>query len=190
MDCTLCKGKTCRGLESCGNEAFDRADVLEAYREEPEQGIVQAAARLVDHGRAGTLSRVEEIAAFASDRNWNRVGLAYCYGMEADATSVRRILRDRGLRVEAVSCTTGALSQDEVNRASGIHKVSCNPLGQAEQIKAAKVDLVVAMGLCLGHDILFQQALGGLPCTTLVVKDRTSSHAPLEAIRRIASSPW
>lgn len=188
MDCTLCKGKTCRNLDSCGNEAFDRSIVRDDYLEEPVQGIVQSAARLVDHGRAGTLSRVEEIAAFAVDRNWTRIGLAYCYGMEADATSVRRILRNRGLRVEAVSCTTGALAQDEVNTTSGIQKVSCNPLGQAEQVKAFGPDLVVAMGLCLGHDILFQQALGGLPCTTLVVKDRTCGHAPLEAIRRIEAA--
>lgn len=186
MDCTLCKGKTCRSLVSCGNEAFEAAEILEAYQETSIQDGIQAAARLVDNGRAGTLSRIEEIAEFALDRNWARIGLAYCYGMEAEATMVSRILRSRGLRMEAVSCSTGALAQEEVNAQSQLHKVSCNPLGQAAQIRSAKVDLVVTMGLCLGHDILFQQALEGTPCTTLVVKDRTSGHAPLVAIRRIA----
>ena len=53
MECTICKSKTCRTLESCGNEAFSRDDVREAYHEGEVQETVQAAARLVDGGRAG-----------------------------------------------------------------------------------------------------------------------------------------
>lgn len=187
MECTLCKAKSCRSLESCGNESFSRDQVQEDYLQEGTQETVQAASRLVDGGRAGTLSRIEEIVEFALDRSWQKVGLAYCYGMEKDAATVSRHLRSKGLRVEAVSCTTGALAQDEVNSTSGIHKVSCNPLGQAEQIKAAAVDLVLEMGLCLGHDLLFRASIAGIPATTLVVKDRTTDHAPLAAIRKLAS---
>jgi len=188
LECTICKAKSCRTLESCGNESFSREGVIGAYGDPGTQEVVQAAARLVDGGRAGTLSRLEEIAEFATDRGWRRLGLAYCYGMEADATLVSRFLRGKGLRVEAVSCSTGAFAQDEMNQASEIHKVGCDPLGQAEQIRSAQVDLVLEMGLCLGHDILFREGVAGLPSTTLVVKDRTSGHAPLEAIRRVTSS--
>lgn len=147
---------------------------------------MQAAARLVDGGKAGSLSRLEEIAEYALDRSWKKVGLAYCYGMESDASLVSKYLRGRGLRVEAVSCTTGALAQDEMNEASSIHKVGCDPLGQAEQIKAASVDMVVEMGLCLGHDMLFHSGIGSLPSTTLVTKDRTTAHDPLRAIRNLS----
>jgi len=186
MECTICKVKSCRTMESCGNESFAREDVLEAYHAPATQETVQAAARLVDGVRAGTLSRLEEIAAYALDRSWKRIGLAYCYGIEADATLVSRYLRSKGLRVEAVSCSTGALAQDEMNEASSIHKVGCDPLGQAEQIKSAAVDLVVEMGLCLGHDMLFRTGIGGIPATTLVVKDRTTVHDPLRAIRNLS----
>ncbi|MCB9496716.1 MAG: DUF1847 domain-containing protein [Fibrobacteria bacterium] len=185
MECTLCKAKSCRSLANCGNETFDRAEVLASYHDRENQSIVQAAADLVDGGRAGTLSRVQEIAEFAKGRSWDRLGLAYCYGMETDAGIVSRFFRSRGLRVEAVSCTTGAFAQDEVDARSSLRKVSCNPLGQAAQLRHAKVDLVVEMGLCLGHDLLLRSSLGGIPSTTLVVKDRTTSHAPLEAIRRL-----
>lgn len=188
MDCTLCKAKSCRRLESCGNEAFDRDAIAEAYHAPDAQSVVQAAARLVDHGRAGTLSRLEEIAEFAEDRSWHRVGLAYCWGMEADATIVARFLRRRGFRVEAVSCSTGALSQDRMNEASDIPKLGCDPLGQAAQIRASRPDIVVEMGLCLGHDLLFREAVAGIPSTTLVVKDRTADHAPLRAIRALSET--
>lgn len=186
MECTICKAKSCCTMESCGNEAFLREDVRDAYHDQDTQATVQAAARLVDGGRAGSLNRLEEIAEYALDRSWKRIGLAYCYGIESDATLVSRYLRSKGLRVEAVSCTTGALAQDEMNEASTIHKVGCDPLGQAEQIKSASVDLVVEMGLCLGHDILFRSGLVGIPATTLVVKDRTTVHDPLRAIRNLS----
>lgn len=186
MECTLCKAKSCRTLESCGNESFSRDDVRDAYHESNAQETVQAAARLVDGGRAGTLNRLEEIAEFAIDKSWQRVGLAYCYGIESDAGLVSRYLRSKGLRVEAISCTTGALAQDEMNESSSIHKVGCDPLGQAEQIKAASVDMVVEMGLCLGHDMLFRAGIGNIPATTLVVKDRTTVHDPLRAIRNLS----
>jgi len=45
-------------------------------------------------------------------------------------------------------------------------------------LNSENVDLVVMIGLCLGHDILFQREVKA-DCTTLVVKDRVHNHAPL-----------
>lgn len=188
MECTLCKPKSCRKLESCGNESFSRDAVLEAYRAPENLATMRAASHLVAGGRAGTLSRLEEIAEFALGRSWKRIGFAYCRSMEQDAALVSRYLRSRGLRVEAVSCSTGAIPQDEVDEESPIHKVSCNPLGQAGQIKAFGADFVVDMGLCVGHDILFRQAASGLPGTTLAVKERTNGHDPLKSLRDLCNS--
>lgn len=187
MECTLCNLKSCRELTSCGSEKYDRVESIAAYHEPDAQAVVQAAAQLVDEGRAGSLSRIEEIAEFATERGWKRLGLAYCYGMEADANLVSRFFRSRKFRVEAVSCSTGAFAQDAMNEASPIHKTGCNPIGQAEQIKWAKVDLVIEMGLCLGHDMLLHERLAGIPSTTLVVKDRTTGHDPLRAIKALAA---
>jgi len=187
MECTLCNLKSCRQLSSCGIEKFDRKEALDAYHDPDTQTVVQAAAHLVDAGRAGTLSRIEEIAEFATERGWKRLGLAYCFGMEAEASLVSRFFRSRKFRVEAVSCSTGAFAQDKMNETSAIHKTGCNPLGQAEQIRSAAVDLVIEMGLCLGHDMLLHERMAGIPSTTLVVKDRTTGHDPLKAIREIAA---
>ncbi len=182
MDCTVCKTKTCRTAESCRAEKFNSADIIKIYEEEENQIIVQAAAQLVDNGKAGTLSKLQEIAEFVSTMKYQKVGLAYCYGMEKDAIEVKKYFKQKGIPISAVSCTIGGIAQDNINKESCIHKVSCNPIGQATQLNHEKTDLVLIMGICLGHDILLQRNLEA-DFTTLVVKDRVHNHNPLHALR-------
>lgn len=177
MDCTSCAyDKKCRNTETCQATSFDRDEVIQKYAE--ESAIVNAAAELVDFGRAGTLSRIQETTAFAKKMNYNRIGLAYCYGMEEQVKQIAGIFRENRLNVRAVSCTAGGIPQNEINPESAFCSVSCNPVGQAWQLNNENVDLVVMVGLCLGHDILFQREVKA-DCTTLVVKDRVYNHAPL-----------
>lgn len=182
MNCTSCEDKICRKQQdSCGRESFDKSEVINEYHEPVNSEIVVAAAELVDDGRAGTLSRIEEIVEFARLMNYKRLGLAYCYGMEQHAKAIESILTEKGFVVSAVSCSIGGLKQSEVNTTSCIHKVSCNPLGQAEQLNAENVDLTLVIGICMGHDILLNRNLN-MDFTTLVVKDRKFNHAPLQGI--------
>lgn len=181
MNCVSCQAKTCRDLESCGVEKFSLPEIKEKYKMEDNQKILQAAACLVDYGRAGTLSRMEEIAEFIKLMNYRKPGLAYCYGMESDAKLVRDFFLTRGIKLRTVSCTAGAMAQDELNEQSCIHKVSCNPLAQAEELNMEEADFVIIMGICLGHDVLLQKNLKG-DFTTLVVKDRVHNHQPLMAL--------
>lgn len=184
MDCTLCNTKKCRDLEVCNAQVADQNKLIEQYQVSEVQGLVQSAAELVDNGRAGTLSRLQEIIEFSRQMNYKRLGLAYCYGMETDAKALAQYLKDKGFKLSAVSCTTGALGQDKVNNNSNLKGVSCNPVGQAEQLNNENVDMVIVMGLCLGHDIIFQKKVNA-PVTTLVVKDRVYQHNPMEEINKI-----
>jgi uncharacterized metal-binding protein len=59
-------------------------------------------------------------------------------------------------------------------------------LNQAAQLNAQKAELAVVIGLCMGHDILFNREFDG-DITTLVVKDRTNGHNPMQGITK--SSP-
>ena len=180
MNCTKCNDKRClKQQSSCNRESFTKSEVIDQYQELANSEIIQVAAQLVDNGRAGTLSRVEEIVEFANLMNYKKLGLAYCYGMEQHAKAMETILTDKGFKVSAVSCSVGGLNQSEVNSASCIHKVSCNPLGQAKQLNAENVDLTLVIGICLGHDILLNRNLK-MDFTTLVVKDRKNNHAPLK----------
>ena len=181
MNCTLCTARSCRSTVSCGAETFDPDSLVCDYREDRNASIVESAARLVDGGRAGTLDRVQELVEYIRDQGLKKVGLAYCYGMEKQAARARVRLRESGAKVEAVSCTVGALPQNLVNSKSELKGVSCNPLGQAAQLNAMRPDLTVTMGLCLGHDILFNRYIEG-DVTTLAVKDRVHGHSPLKGL--------
>ncbi|MBL7006807.1 MAG: DUF1847 domain-containing protein [Spirochaetia bacterium] len=184
MNCLACKAKSCRKNISCGAEKFDLDANMDAYHDESSQQIIQAAAVLVDDGRAGTLSRIEELVEFALLMKYQRIGLAYCYGMEDTASAVRDIFTAKGLKTIGVSCTVGAFSQIEVNENSTLSGVSCNPLNQAAQLNQEKVDLAVVIGLCMGHDILFNREFKG-DVTTLIVKDRPNAHAPMKGIQKL-----
>jgi uncharacterized metal-binding protein len=184
MNCTSCEDKVCRkNQSSCFRESFSKSDVIAQYQKTGNSEIVKAAAELVDFGRAGTLSRVEEIVEFAKSMNYKSLGLAYCYGMEQYAIALKTVLKTKGFTVAAVSCSVGGLKQSDVNTASCIHKVSCNPLGQAQQLNSEKVDLTLVVGICVGHDILLNRTLQ-MDFTTLVVKDRKHNHAPLLGIEK------
>ncbi|MFO7867695.1 MAG: DUF1847 domain-containing protein [Bacteroidales bacterium] len=107
------------------------------------------------------------------------MGIAYCWGLESLATQLATYLRKQGLRAIPVRCTTGGKSQAETNSTSTIESVSCNPLTQAAQLNTENVDIAVTLGLCMGHDILFQQQCNA-PVTTILVKDRVYNHRPFD----------
>ncbi len=181
MNCTVCRKRKCRDTQSCGAESFSTDEVLGKYEETENQKIVQAAASLVDNGRAGSLSRLEEIVEFVKIMKYQKPGLAYCYGMENEAVLVKEYFKQNGIRLSTVVCTVGGIEQSTVNKESCIHNVSCNPLGQAEQFNRDGADFVIIMGICLGHDILLQRHLK-TDFTTFIVKDRINHHNPIAAL--------
>ena len=183
MNCINCKRKSCRSALSCGAESFDIDTHTGIYHEEGHQQVVQHAAKLVDGGRAGELSRIEELIEFSKTMGYKRVGLAYCYGMEPLAGKVLKLFKAAGVPVTGVSCTVGGVAQKDINKESELPGVSCNPVNQAAQLKAEGVDLAVTIGLCLGHDILFHRNFTG-DVTNLVVKDRVHAHAPVSGINQ------
>lgn len=184
MNCTTCGDKVCRKQQaSCSREIFNKEEIVSQYKVTATSEIVRAASELVDTGRAGTLSRIEEIIEYSKLMKYQKIGIAYCYGMEQYAKAIETLFTDEWFDVSAVSCTVGGLKQSEVNDSSCIHKVSCNPLGQAEQLNAEEIDLTLVVGICLGHDILLNRNLK-MDFTTLVVKDRKYNHAPLQGIKQ------
>jgi len=183
MNCIKCPIKSCRKeLVSCAAQSFKSEDILPEYHTKEEQKIVQMAAKLVDGGKAGTLSRIQEVVEFSKLMGYKKIGLAYCYGMESDASLVYNIFEKEGIKTAPISCTAGAMSQVSVNHESHLTGVSCNPLGQAEQMNIEGVDFAVTMGLCMGHDILFQNKI---KCnfTNILVKDRPYKNDTIKGIK-------
>ncbi len=181
MNCVSCNLKSCRTAQSCGMESFDRHELRDRYHEPETQRMLQSAAKLVDGGRAGELSRLEELMELIPAMGYEKPSLAYCYGMEKQAQTMVKHFRSRGIPLMGVSCTAGAHRQDELNNASNLPGVSCNPLSQATQLNEQGADLAILFGQCMGHDILFTREFKG-DVTTFVVKDRVHGHCPLKAL--------
>lgn len=133
-------------------------------------------------------SRVEELAHFARRRGMRRIGIAFCVSMRVEAQRLAERLEAEGLESALVCCRVGAVDQSELGLAKANPErfaAICNPVGQARLLDEARVDLVVAIGLCLGHDLVLQEE-SVAPVTTLVVKDRVFDHSPIRALR----APW
>lgn len=181
MDCTKCTTKACRKLSPCVDNSMDYID---QYQKETVKACISAASLLVNNGRAGTLNRLEEIVEYSKIRGFRKLGVAYCYGLEKEATILRKYLAGQGFHVLMVSCTVDGISETRINPAKCKEVVSCNPIGQAVALNKEGVEFVLLMGLCLGHDILVQKNLQA-DFTTFIVKDRVYKHNPLMALNGI-----
>jgi uncharacterized metal-binding protein len=117
--------------------------------------------------------------------NYKILSLAYCYGMEKEALQVKEYLEDMGFNCTSVRCTVNGIKENEVIP-NMRESVNCNPIGQALAVNEDSSDLVIEIGLCLGHDILFHKYLNK-PFTTFVVKDRVYDNNPLAALKYINS---
>ena len=60
-------------------------------------------------------------------------------------------------------------------------EVICNPVGQAAILNRAGTELNLLVGLCLGHDMLFNKH-SAAPVTTVIVKDRVLANNPAGAL--------
>ena len=180
MDCLDCSSKSCK---KSGADCFGLHDLSVAqYSSLDAASTLKSASMLVDNGRAGTLSRIQELIEFCIYQNYKVVGIAYCFSVEREAALVRDILSRAAISVITSRCTTGGIRENEIIGSKESAAVSCNPAGQAEFLNK-RADFVVEMGLCLGHDVLLHKQLS-VPFTVLLVKDRVHNHNTLEGIRQ------
>ena len=174
MNCLQCTSKECKKTGRDCNNSHDQ--VVDEYRTESVRELYKNADDLVAGGKAGTLSRLEEIILFARSQRYRNIAIAYCFSMETWAKQVADILKARDFTVSSVRCTINGIRENEIVPELK-ESVNCNPVGQAQELNRSKADLVIEMGLCLGHDILFHQHLTK-PMTVLFVKDRKYGNVP------------
>ncbi len=121
-------------------------------------------------------NRIEEIKKFAKLTGIKRIGIAHCIGMTKEANQLKQRLSE-SFEVITVDCKHGKIPasmmlNDEKEKGS-----SCNPAGQADFLAQQKTELNLVMGLCVGHDIIFNMK-SKAPTSTLIVKDREHHHNP------------
>jgi len=137
-------------------------------------------------------SRVEEIMEFARRMGYRRLGVAYCSGVQFEASLLVPILENRGFEVISVACKCGSVPKEELGLADwekvlpGRFEAMCHPIAQAEILNSYNTDLNIMLCLCVGHDSLFLKH-SKAPCTVLAAKDRVFGHAPLMALYQARS---
>ena len=127
-------------------------------------------------------NRVQEIKNFARKAGIKRIGIAHCVTFPKEAEAVKQFLSDE-FEVYSIDCKCGHITKHEMLGCEG-KSIMCNPIGQAECLDENKTELNISIGLCVGHDMVFNQKSAS-PVSTLVVKDRTNNNNPIETINNL-----
>lgn len=193
-NCANCGILACRqGQPEKAPEFCPMRDQQELYEEtiaeyqKTEINNIARHAAIVEAAGYRIWTRLEEIIEFAWRANFQKLGLAFCVGLRKEARQVAKILSDAGFQVESVACKTGAKPKellgikDGQKVRPGQFEAMCNPIAQAKILNAAKTQLNILLGLCVGHDTLFIR-YAQAPVTVLATKDRALAHNPLGAI--------
>jgi uncharacterized metal-binding protein len=122
------------------------------------------------------IDRVHEIIEYALEAKIKRIGIANCTTFNKEAEMLAEELAQAGFEVETVNCKFGRVPFNDL--LEGYKGTSCNPVGQAKYLENKNTELNIMMGLCVGHDILFNSK-SKAPVTPLLVKDRKRAHHTL-----------
>jgi len=132
--------------------------------------------------------RIKELIEFGKLIHAEKVGVAFCAGLQDEAARIVTILESAGFAVASIRCKCGGIDKTRLNVAKEYKigdplkfEAACNPILQAQLLNDAETDINVIVGLCVGHDMLFTMN-SKAPVTTLIVKDRLLGHNPVMAL--------
>ena len=132
-------------------------------------------------------TRVEDTIAFAKLMGYKKIGMATCIGLLDESERLAKILTAQGFEPVSVCCKAGSIDKLELGLAEtdkvrpGTFEPACNPIAQAEICNRMGTDMNIIVGLCVGHDMLFNKH-SKAPVTTLIVKDRVTGHNPIAVL--------
>ena len=179
LQCDLCKDKLCYKEEKdCYKLEESISDI---YKDDDLRCSKVAAQIEADYYMQKT--RVEELILFSQQMGYKRLGVAFCLGLQDEAKTLCSYLR-KYFKISSVCCKICGSPKSKLNLPQMKQdqlEIMCNPIIQAQVLKAAKTELNVLVGLCMGHDVIFNKH-SHVPTTTLIVKYRVLSHNPAGAL--------
>lgn len=188
--CNVCAKVECRHGYPKGIPGYCLAtrfhDIVEQTKTEysaPDAiDIYKAAGAVVTKGY-GKWPRIQEAIEFAKELKLSMIGLASCVALIRELGLVAELFTGAGFNVISAACQIGRVSPEArgVPELKGFRGVTCNPIAQAEILNSAGTQLNFLLGLCLGHDILFNR-YSKAPVSTLIVKDRVTGQNPVAAL--------
>ena len=186
MDCARCKTVDCytKGKDCTG----EKSDIAGLYKEDPQALAIMAVAAELEAEGYMLLPRVQEIILFGKKMGYRHLGMAFCAGLHREARQLGELLAPH-FEITSACCKVCGIAKDDFNlpkvRDDAV-EVICNPVGQADILNRAATELNLLVGLCLGHDMLFNKH-SKAPVTTVIVKDRVLANNPAGALY---SSHW
>lgn len=180
MNCAHCKHNNCyKSGQNCTK--FHGEGITNLYSGAAESIMRSAATTEGCHYMQ--MTRLEESAAFAQELGVKKIGLAFCIGLAKETEFIAKYF-ENFFKVSSVCCKVCGVSKQELGLQQiheDLFEVMCNPKMQAKLLAEDKTELNFSIGLCVGHDILFNQA-SEAPVSYLVAKDRVLAHNPLGAV--------
>lgn len=198
IDCKLqaCAVKSGSYPDFCPTAALDESAIEASAALYDEDGfareVMQVASAVNVEAFAQRWCRVEESLEFFKGMGWKRIGIASCAGLNEEAAIFAKILRAWGFEPYGVCCKVASIPKsrfDAPENCCDFGAVSCNPILQARLLEEARTEANVVIGLCVGHDMLFN-AHAAAPVTTLVAKDRALFHNPVGALHAARGSSF
>ncbi|SHF19080.1 Uncharacterized metal-binding protein [Thermoanaerobacter uzonensis DSM 18761] len=192
--CGVCPKKPCAKGETNFPKncpTVERRDIVEQsvaiYKQDEMVHKIMNFANTLPKKKNGELrSRAEEIIEFIKQMGFKNIGVAFCYSTSKEAKQFVKLLEQYDLKIVPVCCKVGSIDIEDID----IQKdkegfvATCNPITQAEIMNQENTELNVVIGLCVGHDILFNKYSKGL-VTTLVAKDRKYAHCPVKGLEAV-----
>lgn len=179
MKCAPCQEKKCAKTKDCTG----LKEIIKKKYSAEDLKMMKISDQLVEKYYMKK-TRIEELIYFCKKMKYEKLGLAFCIGLRNEAEILDKIL-SKEFKVVSAVCKVCGIEKSEFKSKkkpkNQKHSISCNPLGQAEMINKKNTALNISLGLCLGHDILFEK-YSSAPVTTLVVKDRVLANNPIGAL--------
>ena len=184
--CNDCATVECRkgypkGIPSyCEANRFQ--EILEQTKTEyTAPGVIDiylASGKVVENGY-GKWPRIQEALEFSKELKVKKVGFASCVGLIEELRLITELFTGAGFEAISASCQVGRVSPEArgVTGFKDAHGLYCNPIAQAGILNDQKTELNFVLGLCMGHDILFNR-FSKAPVSTLIVKDRVTGNNP------------
>jgi uncharacterized metal-binding protein len=179
VDCAGCKTYPCyQGDECARRQNFDEYQprAKKEYQDSENRKILEVSTRIEgEHYMQWT--RLEEIIGFAEEMGYKQIGIAHCVGLSSEASILKSIL-DKKFTVHSICCKFSGINKNDFGLPQikcDRYEAICNPIGQAMVLNDLGTDLNIILGLCIGHDILFNK-YSEAPVTTFIVKDRVMGH--------------
>ena len=174
MKCDSCTEKTCYQGRDCQE---GREEYRTCYTEADKK--IHRVSTAIEGTFYMQKTRVEELIIFCREMDMKKIGVAFCVGLAEEARVLCSYLR-RHFSVSSVCCKVCGVAKEDFSLPKindERYEAMCNPLMQARVLEEENTELNLLVGLCIGHDILFN-TYSHAPVTTLIVKDRVLTHNP------------